>query len=114
MPPVSVPAWRERADRLHRWLVQRSASYHPYSPRDAEMLALALVGEAGEVAQEFYKRTRDGRDNDNFRAQVRQELADVRIYLALLTEAVNGDEARNTHEKLLEVEERWKAKGYEP
>lgn len=109
-----TPDWRERADRLHRWLVARSGSYQPYSPRDAEMLAMALVGEVGEVAQEFYKRNRDGHDNDTFRARLRKELADVRIYLTLLTEAVDGDESRDTVEKLLEVEERWKAKGYNP
>ena len=108
------PSWWSRADRLHRWLVIRSGNYSPYSPPDAQMLALALAGEIGEVAQLFYKRVRDAKNNDEFRATLRKELADVRIYLELLVEAVDGATDADVAAKLDEVEARWTPKGYEP
>lgn len=107
-------SWRERAHKLHRWLVIRVGRYSPFDQRDAEKLVWALVGEVGEVAQLFYKRDRDKMTNDEFRAKIRAELADVRIYLTLLTEAVSGDETRDTVVKLDEVEKRWTPKGYVP
>ena len=113
------PKWWPRSDRLHRWLVIRSGNvsstpYSPYSPRDAEMLAFALAGEVGEVVQLFYKRIRDAKDNDEFRAALRKELADARIYLELLVEAVDGDTDADVAAKLDEVEARWMPKGYVP
>lgn len=78
------------------------------------MLALALAGEVGEVAQLFYKRVRDAKNNDEFRATLRKELADVRIYLELLVEAVDGATDADVAAKLDEVETRWTPKGYVP
>lgn len=81
------PSWWERSDRLHRTLVARNGTYEPYSMRDTELLVMALAGEVGELAQEFYKRCRDTRTQEEFEASVRSELPDIRIYLQLLQNA---------------------------
>jgi NTP pyrophosphatase (non-canonical NTP hydrolase) len=52
-----------------------------FSSEDERFLALALCGEAGELANMIKKRWRDGAD---LTEEIRDELADVRIYLELL------------------------------
>lgn len=52
-----------------------------YFSSDERFLALALCGEAGELANMIKKRWRDGVDLSE---EVRDEIADIRIYLELL------------------------------
>lgn len=52
-----------------------------YSLTDERFLALALCGEAGELANMIKKRWRDGAD---LTEEIRDEIADIRIYLELL------------------------------
>lgn len=52
-----------------------------YSNIDERFLALALCGEAGELANMIKKRWRD---NANLKEEIRDEIADIRIYLELL------------------------------
>jgi NTP pyrophosphatase (non-canonical NTP hydrolase) len=52
-----------------------------YSSTDERFLALALCGEAGELANMIKKRWRDGVDLSK---EIREELADIQIYLELL------------------------------
>jgi NTP pyrophosphatase (non-canonical NTP hydrolase) len=62
-----------------------------YSRVDERFLALALCGEAGELANLIKKRWRDGVD---LTEEVRDEIADVRIYLELLAKCfgIEGDQ----------------------
>ena len=61
---------------------QMTAHLFPaYSSTDERFLALALCGEAGELANMIKKRWRDGADLTN---EIRDELADIRVYLELL------------------------------
>lgn len=55
--------------------------FEPYTNTDERFLALALCGEAGELANMIKKRWRDGVD---LTAEIREELADIRVYLELL------------------------------
>jgi NTP pyrophosphatase (non-canonical NTP hydrolase) len=55
--------------------------FRPYTSRDERFLALALCGEAGELANLIKKRWRDGVDLSD---QCREEIADCRVYLELL------------------------------
>jgi len=61
-----------------------------YSNTDEHFLALALCGEVGELANLVKKRWRDGLD---LREEVREEIADVRIYLELIAKCfdLEGD-----------------------
>jgi NTP pyrophosphatase (non-canonical NTP hydrolase) len=61
-----------------------------YSSADERFLALALCGEAGELANMIKKRWRDGTD---LAEQIRDEIADVRVYLELLAKVfgIEGD-----------------------
>lgn len=52
-----------------------------YSNTDERFLALALCGEAGELANIIKKRWRDGAD---LREEACDEIADIRVYLELL------------------------------
>ncbi len=52
-----------------------------YSNTDERFLALALCGEAGELANLIKKRWRDGKDLSE---EVKDEIADIRVYLELL------------------------------
>jgi NTP pyrophosphatase (non-canonical NTP hydrolase) len=64
--------------------------FQAYSRTDERFLALALCGEAGELANMIKKRWRDGAD---LREETRDEIADVRIYLELLARCfdIEGD-----------------------
>jgi NTP pyrophosphatase (non-canonical NTP hydrolase) len=52
-----------------------------FSSTDERFLALALCGEAGELANMIKKRWRDGAD---LTEEIRDEIADIRVYLELL------------------------------
>jgi NTP pyrophosphatase (non-canonical NTP hydrolase) len=52
-----------------------------YSNTDERFLALALCGEAGELANMIKKRWRDGVD---LTEEIRDEIADIRVYLELM------------------------------
>jgi NTP pyrophosphatase (non-canonical NTP hydrolase) len=61
-----------------------------YSNEDERFLALALCGEAGELANMIKKRWRDGAD---LTEEIRDEIADIRVYLELIAKRfdIEGD-----------------------
>lgn len=52
-----------------------------YSSTDERFLALALCGEAGELANMIKKRWRD---NADLSEEIKDEIADIRVYLELI------------------------------
>jgi len=88
-----------------------------YSNQDERFLALALCGEAGELANMIKKRWRDGAD---LTEEVREEIADIRVYLELLAKrfGIEGEKLDlAVHLKLQKVAEKhqtrlrdWQAK----
>lgn len=78
--------WRERAEQLHEAL----APWPRHSREAMHYLALALCGEAGELANLVCKRWRGdvlrGAAGD-LDAAIEDEVADVAIYLHLLSRA---------------------------
>jgi NTP pyrophosphatase (non-canonical NTP hydrolase) len=61
---------------------QLTAKLFPmFSSQDERFLTLALCGEVGELANMVKKRWRDGVD---LTEEIRDELADIRVYLELL------------------------------
>jgi NTP pyrophosphatase (non-canonical NTP hydrolase) len=52
-----------------------------YSSQDERFLTIALCGEVGELANMIKKRWRDGAD---LSLEIRDEIADTRVYLELL------------------------------
>jgi NTP pyrophosphatase (non-canonical NTP hydrolase) len=81
-----------------------------YSNTDERFLALALCGEAGELANFIKKRWRDGADLTD---EIRDEIADIRVYLELLAKCFGIEGAKldqRVEQKLLKVVEKHKAR----
>lgn len=81
-----------------------------YSNTDERFLALAICGEAGELANYIKKRWRDGAD---LTEEIRDEIADIRVYLELIAKCfgVEGDKLdARVEQKLLKVVEKHKAR----
>ena len=74
---------------LHK---QMTAHLFPaWSSGDERFLALALCGEAGELANMIKKRWRDGAD---LTEEIRDEIADCRVYLELLAKCFGIEGAK--------------------
>lgn len=81
-----------------------------YSNEDERFLALALCGEAGELANIIKKRWRDGAD---LREEACDEIADIRVYLELIAKCFGIEGAKldaRVEQKLLKVVEKHKAR----
>jgi NTP pyrophosphatase (non-canonical NTP hydrolase) len=80
--------------------------FPPYSSTDERFLTLALAGEVGELANMIKKRWRDGIDLGD---EIREEIADIRVYLELLAKCfgIEGEKLdRAVYFKLLKVAEK--------
>lgn len=81
-----------------------------YSNTDERFLALALCGEAGELANMIKKRWRDGVDLSE---DIRDEIADIRVYLELIAKCFNIEGPKldqRVEQKLIKVVEKYKAR----
>lgn len=81
-----------------------------YSSTDERFLALALAGEVGELCNMIKKRWRDGADMTD---EVRDEIADCRVYLELLAKCFNIEGIKldqHVEQKLLKVVDKHKAR----
>lgn len=94
--------------RLHEKLTGHL--FPAYSNTDERFLALALCGEAGELANIIKKRWRDG---VSLHEEACDEIADIRVYLELLAKCfgIEGDKLDvRVEQKLLKVVEKHKAR----
>jgi NTP pyrophosphatase (non-canonical NTP hydrolase) len=81
-----------------------------YSNTDERFLAIALAGEVGELCNMIKKRWRDGVKLDE---EIRDEIADIRIYLELLAKCfgIEGEKLdTRVVKKLQKVVEKHKAR----
>ena len=82
--------------------------FPPYASEDERFLALALCGEAGELANMIKKRWRD---KVYLIEEIRDEIADIRVYLELMAKCfgIEGEKLdAQVEAKLKKVVERFK------
>jgi NTP pyrophosphatase (non-canonical NTP hydrolase) len=95
---MTCPPLADLAERLRQFAAERDwEQFH--SPKN---LAMALVGEAGELAAEFQWLTEaQSREPDAAqRARIRAECADVFIYLVRLADKLDIDLIAAAHDKM--------------
>jgi NTP pyrophosphatase (non-canonical NTP hydrolase) len=99
------PSWQDRARGIHERFVRLAQAKGRLKSADevTHFLALAITGEAGELAN-LVKKAWRGDDIDP--ASVRDELADIRIYLEHLTRHLGIDLDQACQQKLDEVSDR--------
>lgn len=105
MEPRTTPRWQQKAQRIHERFVKLARAKGNLNS-DAEVLnflALAICGEAGELANLFKKAWRG---DDVSPDAIRDEIADIRIYLEHLSRLLDIDLDRACDNKLDEVAER--------
>lgn len=99
--------WQQKADIIHRVVVK---NWSAYSDEDRRFLALAMCGEAGELANLIKKDWRGDISTHNcgvWREHVEGELVDVRIYLELLARSYGVDLDEACERKIPELLRRW-------
>jgi dCTP diphosphatase len=98
---------QELADRLRRFADEREWDQF-HSPKN---LAMALVGEAGELAAEFQWMTEahSHAPDEAQMARIRSEAADVLNYLVRLSDKLGIDVIAEAHAKIAENERRYPA-----
>lgn len=93
--------WHDEIAHIHENALKRS-DIKPWSTEDVRFLALALCGEAGELANEIKKQWR-GDARPNLRSLVAGELADVVVYAYLIEVALALDIDAVIEAKLPEI-----------
>lgn len=81
-----------------------------YSNQDERFLAIAIAGETGELCNMIKKRWRDKVDLSE---EIRDEIADIRVYLELLAKCFNIEGEKldaRVEQKLIKVREKHKAR----
>lgn len=83
--------WKREIVHIHERAIKRSG-IEPWTYEDIRFLALALCGEVGELANLLKKHWRgDPVQLPEVDGAVKDELADIRVYLELLAKALHVD-----------------------
>ncbi len=95
---MTADAFTDLALRLRAFAAERDWDRF-HTPKN---LAMALTGEAGELAAEFQwlEGETSGRLDADQRERVRQELADVLLYLVRLADRLDIDLIQAAHDKI--------------
>lgn len=100
-------SWKHDVRAIHEIVVKK---WSAWSEEDCRFLALALAGEVGELCNLIKKAWRGDITEEKsakWKADVREELADIRIYLELLALAEGVDLDAAVTDKLPELFRRW-------
>ena len=103
---TDIGALTKRAWSVHQRHLNRARIGEPGSEGDTRFLALALCGEAGELANKIKKLWR-GDNPGPTREEVAKEIGDTLNYLILLAESMNIDPVEEADKALTEYESRF-------
>ena len=103
-------SWKQRSEGVHQRFVARAQASGKLRSEDEviHFLALAICGEAGELANLIKKKWRGDEIDDS---EIVDEMADIRIYLEHLARLLNVDLDRVCDMKVDIVSERLTMKG---
>ena len=96
------PEWFEEALRIHKVATKHLTARHEVW----RFLSIALAEEAGEVCGVVKKHWRGSMTFEEMLPKIREEMADVRIYLEALAWRLNTDLDKEVQKKLEEVKTR--------
>lgn len=102
--------WKRRTEITHETVIKNWA---PWGPEDVRFLALAMAGEVGELLNLIKKQwrgdlaTATSDQASSHYMKVRGEMADVRIYLELLSRALGVDLDAACEDKVEQLMIRW-------
>jgi NTP pyrophosphatase (non-canonical NTP hydrolase) len=100
--------WQWEVERIHTTATAiKKSGIIPWSVEDQRFLALALGGEVGELQNMIKK---EWRGDGDFRAGIKKELADIRVYLHLLATSLTIDLDEAVEEKLPEIRAKFPTK----
>jgi len=99
--------WRQKVEKIHQHAIKKSG-IEPWTYQDIRFLTLALCGECGELANLIKKHWRgDQVQLPEVDPAVREELADIRVYLHLLAKALHIDLDAAVFDKLPRIEQKF-------
>jgi NTP pyrophosphatase (non-canonical NTP hydrolase) len=99
--------WQNDAVTIHEVVVKK---WDVWSEEDGRFLALAMAGEVGELLNLIKKQWRGDftpATMGAWREKLKEEFADVRIYLELLARSFDVDLDKACEEKMPELLRRW-------
>lgn len=95
--------WKEDCLKIHYYFTADK----PWDSNDhLDFLALGLAGEAGEVAN-VQKKAMRGDNLPNYNKMISDEMADVMMYLYMMSDRLGIDLDIACEEKCKELKERW-------
>ncbi len=104
-----IPTWKEKAEEIHQRYLKLANAEGELGDHISKVrfLALAIAGEAGELANPVKKEWRGSvRDYVAHDVDVADELADIRIYVEHMASLCGVDLDEACEEKLITVEAR--------
>lgn len=101
-----VVSWQEEVWEIHLRAIKKSG-IRPGTDEDTRFLALALSGEVGELNNIIKKAWRGDFAIEEMIGDIELELADIQIYLELLTRSMRLDLTDAVHAKLPEIRKKF-------
>lgn len=110
-PTATTANWRDIGKKIHAWFM-KDMKISRYSRDEVVFLALALCGEAGELANFVKKSWRDqdklsGAEYSDLMQKIHMEMADIQGYLVHLADAMQINLEEVTARKTNELIDRW-------
>lgn len=100
-------SWQDQSRGIHHWFRSRFPAIGIGTASEVHFLALALGGECGELQNVIKKCWRGDSGFAAKREEIASEIADIRIYMEHLADALGIDVDEACRKKIAELQKRW-------